>query len=135
MFPQASRILGVDLSPHMLAIGKFLIEEVSTSTSASDSSSVSGSTQSTPSSSDGTDVTYAKQKQYGDFEWVDRIEEDSRVEFIYSDISHTDLPSGSSGAHCNPTHTLIISSSSLLNIVIDHTKSRGKASRQKCINE
>ena len=83
MFPQASRVLGIDLSPHMLAIGKFLIEEVSTP--APGSGSVSGSIQSR---------TEEEQKPYSDFEWVDRIEEDSRIEFLYSDLSHTELPSG-----------------------------------------
>jgi hypothetical protein len=62
MFPQASRVLGVDLSPFMIAIGTFLLEEVSTSRS--------------------------------DFEWVDTIEEDRRIEFIYDDIANTGIESG-----------------------------------------
>jgi hypothetical protein len=62
MFPQASRVLGVDLSPFMIAIGTFLLEEVSTSRS--------------------------------DFEWVDTIEEDRRIEFIYDDIANTNIESG-----------------------------------------
>ena len=62
MFPQASKVLGVDLSPFMIAIGTFLLKEVPTSNM--------------------------------DFEWVDTIEEDPRIEFIYDDIANTNIESG-----------------------------------------
>ena len=72
MFPKASKVIGIDLSPYMLAIGGYLLKEIS--------------------------VPKIGSAEYGlknnDFEWVDVIEEDNRIEFRYDDIANTDIESG-----------------------------------------
>ena len=72
MFPNASKVIGIDLSPYMLAIGGYLMKEISV-----------------PKNS----IT-EKGLKNSDFEWVDVIEEDNRVEFRYDDIANTDIESG-----------------------------------------
>lgn len=72
MFPNASKVIGIDLSPYMLAIGGYLMKEISVPKNSITENGLKNS----------------------DFEWVDVIEEDDRVEFRYDDIAHTDIESG-----------------------------------------
>jgi hypothetical protein len=72
MFPNASKVIGIDLSPYMLAIGGYLMKEISVPKNSMTENGLKNS----------------------DFEWVDVIEEDNRVEFRYDDIAHTDIESG-----------------------------------------
>ena len=72
MFPQASKVIGIDLSPYMLAIGGYLLKEISVPKNGITENGIKKS----------------------DFEWVDVIEEDNRIEFCYDDIASTDIESG-----------------------------------------
>ena len=72
MFPNASKVIGIDLSPYMLAIGGYLMKEISVPKNSMIENGLKN----------------------GDFQWVDVIEEDNRIEFRYDDIAHTDIESG-----------------------------------------
>ena len=72
MFPNASKVIGIDLSPYMLAIGGYLMKEMSVPENSITENGLKNS----------------------DFEWVDVIEEDNWVEFRYDDIANTDIESG-----------------------------------------
>ena len=115
MFPTASRIIGIDLSPYMLVIGKFLLEEisekkerenekdeninvnnVSNSDSINDASNdnIKNNKNNKTNKNNGNNQDRKSSGEIKRIEWVDKIEEDNRIEFQYGDMADTGLQSG-----------------------------------------
>ena len=105
LFPQASSIIGIDLSPYMLAIGTFLLKEVAEKKVDDELNSNSYFSilenennvekkeviEVESNARIGKNIEKNTKKK---FEWVDEIEEDDRISFSYNDMANTGIESG-----------------------------------------
>ena len=97
MFPQASDVIGIDLSPYMLAIGTFLLNEVGEEkiNKKDDLISFRSNIEDVEVKEEiVVESRFMNSNVKSKFEWVDKIEKDERIKFLYGDMAETGIQSG-----------------------------------------